>query len=1069
MTCPAPESLLEWLEGHTPSVEIEVHLRRCAACAEQARRTRAILSMLKRPAAQEPSGCPDAQTLSALAGAGPGPSERAALLEHLGACTACRQDAVELTRIPQEEPGMIRLKIETNGAARTVEFGAGAFSIGRAQENALSLDDKKASRKHAQLRVDPEGATIADLDSSNGTRVNGEKITSAVRLRAGDIIEIGTSRVTVEAAPVAAAAPAPAPAPEPAPVLRRSHDLRRSAVARARQGTPAWKKAAMAAGVLVTLGVLAIVGYKVANTKTGSNTIVKRSPEAELQTPVSTRPLPANESELAAYHETSAAVAAALEAKKYGEAQKAIEALEKAFGKRVLSAELRRLRAQYDEAVRPDFENINGQLRALKEAGKAAEAEQLLAEHQPRFAGSTYGLRLKLTALGTLPPEEEKALARATPAKVDVTPKPVEEEMPADPIDPALARLITAIQSGDLGQKRIAFAEGKEGTVASADPKGVTFNVGDQKETVAWDEIPPRQVYNMMVATKLGGEDLLSAAQWCYGAELPGEGDQLLNRYWDKDQPGAPQRKAEVDELLARLRNEPKPGAGYVFHDGTFKAPDAVAKQEAKTQASVRSGLLASSLKKGETAEKLIDATAQEAWSRHNVQGLKTSSNAEFMRRVYLDLIGVIPSVEEAAAFLRNPRRDALIDKLLEHPRYGRQAADMWGRSIVNDDARQGNIGIYIKPFQVWLEAQFNKGVPMDKIAFELLTAEGEIEQNPQVLYITQNAVKQNGYLDTTADVSSHWMGIQISCAKCHDHPFAKWTQQNFYEMASFFTATRARQYRASDNDPFKFSLGEGQGMGVPLPPRLTDAGVTSVKPRFYNEKDPGEGDRPREKFARLLISPENRQFARAVVNRTWASLFGRGIVHPTNGFDDNNKASMPELLDQLAIAFIANDYDMRWLNRSICRSKVYQLSSESRKAPEARYFHASAIRPLTAVQLVDSLERMTGDEDMKSPRVRNELERLFEVNINNLAESKISIQQALTLLNSEMLHASIRTMVQRVSKEGRPLDLIYLGSLSRFPNAAEMTRAAQLTGRQEGLEDVAWALINSSEFIFNH
>lgn len=512
----------------------------------------------------------------------------------------------------------------------------------------------------------------------------------------------------------------------------------------------------------------------------------------------------------------------------------------------------------------------------------------------------------------------------------------------------------------------------------------------------------------------------------------------------------------------------------------------------------------ATGLSKGDLADKLIDRYTEEEWRKRKVKAADRSETHEFLRRVCLDLAGVIPSVDEAREFLKSRasnKREKLIDALLERPEFGRHWADVWDRALINADARQGEVGRYVPEFRAWLASQFNKNVAMDQIAYAMITAEGPVEEKPEAVYMIQNAVKNEGWLDAAADVSSHWMGIQISCAKCHDHPFAKWSQENFYQTAAFFVRTRAIRRQAGQNAPVFFTVADGKRGNIPLPDELMKSlQKRSVEPRFFDEFDPDGVGNPREQFAKILVSKENRQFARAVVNRFWAQLFGRGVIHPTNGFDDNNKPSHPELMEMLAIAFVENDYDVKWLLRSILNSKVYQLSSESGgKPPDETIFHAAAMRPLTPAQLVDSLTRMVGADDrskwprnaegeleppeIAAPYVRRALEDLFAVNINDIAGSKISIQQGLTLLNSELLHRALSCriptglaarLMKMYDSPGERIEHIYLAALSRYPTPGELRRAGEhlskvARGQPEGYEDIAWTLINSSEFIFIH
>jgi hypothetical protein len=490
-------------------------------------------------------------------------------------------------------------------------------------------------------------------------------------------------------------------------------------------------------------------------------------------------------------------------------------------------------------------------------------------------------------------------------------------------------------------------------------------------------------------------------------------------------------------------------------------------------------------------ASALIDRHIDARLREFRATASPRSSTEEFLRRLYLDLIGVIPTADEVRGFLpsRDPRkRERLVEDLITSRRFAYHWSVVWTSMLVGEDARRdGTARQYIEPFRAWLQEQFHANRPFDAIVRDMVTAEGRVDQRPEVFYLAQNLFKDEGHLDAAQDISQHFLGVRISCARCHDHPFARWTQRNFYETAAFLSRTHLR--RVQEENRTIFEVREGPARPVRLPG--SDA---RISPRLLDEWAPESGRALRAELARLLTMQENLQFARAVVNRAWAWFFGRGLVHPADNFDDSNPASHPELLDELARAFIRSGYDTRWLVRSIVLSQAYQRSSQirSREPPDPRAFASYEMKPLLPSQIADSLLRIAGYSDFvlrygDRPEVgrdetRRNLEDLFRVDIEDPSLYKVNVQQALAMMNSGLVHRLISCsmdggLVWRI-RQGAPgsqrtIEELYVHILSRFPTPAEvrmhMGYVQRRGGAPEAFEDVAWALLNSSEFIFNH
>ena len=337
------------------------------------------------------------------------------------------------------------------------------------------------------------------------------------------------------------------------------------------------------------------------------------------------------------------------------------------------------------------------------------------------------------------------------------------------------------------------------------------------------------------------------------------------------------------------------------------------------------------------------------------------AGDAEFLRRIYLDLHGVIPSVEEAARFLNDAdpnRRARLIDTLLARPRYGESLADIWQGYLFSplaDDPRRAD------RLRAWLAERFNAN-SWDQIATELLTATGKIEDNPAVIYLIEGRHPRT-VPELTELTSRYFLGIRLSCAQCHDHPFVDWKQQDFWGMAAFFTQIqtpgRAKQvYKVGLKDDTQMTLSSIASSGAP-------DGFVFRRPTFLDGTEAPDGNSltHRAALAAWLTSSENPFFARAMVNRTWWRLFGRGLVNPVDDMHAANPASHPQLLNLLSQRFIASGYDLKFLTRALVQSRAYQRTSRPGDAPDeqAALFGRMSVKVLSAGQLCDSLVTIFG------------------------------------------------------------------------------------------------------------
>jgi hypothetical protein len=444
-------------------------------------------------------------------------------------------------------------------------------------------------------------------------------------------------------------------------------------------------------------------------------------------------------------------------------------------------------------------------------------------------------------------------------------------------------------------------------------------------------------------------------------------------------------------------------------------------------------------------------------------------------------------------AFLKNSRADkrcAKIEELLARPEYAAHWALLWDDLLIGYDAKirtDSKNALY-----TWLRDEcFSRNLAYDQMVTRLLTARGVNNEFGPVNFLIKLSSKGGGAINMTGRITRIFLGTQIQCAQCHDHPFDRYTQDDFYGMVAFFSRVSSKKvdgkdqkdtrYELLDSSKGEVSYGEGKER-------------KTAKPHYLDGVEPAAGKDRREEFVRLLLRPENLQFSRAAVNRLWAHFFGRGIVDPVDDFSGKYKPSHPEVLDELAREFAAENYDLKWLIRVITNSRTYQLSSRKpRNAGHELYFSYAQTRALSPEQMVSALLGAVGEEAMGggklakpgAPNPRDQMLKQFRTAFGN--EDKVdlidytgTIPQALLLMNGNTLNQGVASKNNRLSailgeyaSAGDRVNQIFLAILSRMPSERERATYvayAQSGGnRREAHEDVCWALLNSSEFLFNH
>src|SRR5262245_62177375 len=317
-----------------------------------------------------------------------------------------------------------------------------------------------------------------------------------------------------------------------------------------------------------------------------------------------------------------------------------------------------------------------------------------------------------------------------------------------------------------------------------------------------------------------------------------------------------------------------------------------------------------------------VDALLEARWKAAGVTPNPSATEAAFLRRASLDLTGAIPSVSEVRAYLaddRPDRRARLIDSLLKKPTHATRLSNHWRDAMLPRSSQQVRFG-QTQPFEQWLRGKFADDAPYDAMVRELLTATGDFGQVGPALYYTSLELKAE---ELAASTSKIFLGVQIACAQCHNHPFDVWTQKDFWGYAAFF-ARLQRPPQAQQQ--FAAAVADAPQGEVTLPNT-----ETVVAPQFLGSDRPAEPTSAtrRQQLAEWMTSKENPYFARAAVNRVWALLFGYGLVNPIDDFGKHNKPVDETLLNELAADFADHGYDIRRLFRLLANTRAYGLSSE--------------------------------------------------------------------------------------------------------------------------------------------
>jgi Protein of unknown function (DUF1553)/Protein of unknown function (DUF1549)/Bacterial Ig-like domain (group 2) len=485
------------------------------------------------------------------------------------------------------------------------------------------------------------------------------------------------------------------------------------------------------------------------------------------------------------------------------------------------------------------------------------------------------------------------------------------------------------------------------------------------------------------------------------------------------------------------------------------------------------------------------------------------ASDAEFIRRAYLDAAGILPTPSDVDRFLKDSspdKRNRLIDELIKRPEFVDYWTYKWSDLLLVSSNHLSNDEMW--SYYKWIRESVATNKPWNQFATEVITASGNTLKNGAANYW----VIHRDPLDTSENMAQAFLGINISCAHCHNHPLAKWTQKDYYGMANLFARVRLKTFEPSGarpgvgvlfNDVTVYSAPTGEFMDdrlmVPLPPKPLDAAALS-------SEVPGD---TRQYFAKWLTSADNPFFARNIVNRIWRNFMGRGLIEPVDDLRDTNPATNDELLNALVKDFVEHNFDVDHLIRTIMQSATYQTSSKPLKenADDDKYGSHYLIRRLPAEVLLDAYSQVTqvpekfegypaGMRGLQLPDTAVESYFLTAFGRPVRQQSRESertsvptITQALHIINGDTLNNKLRApgnsidmLIRLGFDDGQIVDYLYLASLSRHPTDAE--RAALVPAlsaaeqqkipgvddpRRSALNDMAWALLTGEEFMFEH
>ncbi len=492
----------------------------------------------------------------------------------------------------------------------------------------------------------------------------------------------------------------------------------------------------------------------------------------------------------------------------------------------------------------------------------------------------------------------------------------------------------------------------------------------------------------------------------------------------------------------------------------------------------------------GQLAERnYIDTLVHKKLRKLRISPSELCSDEAFLRRVYLDIVGILPNAEEYQRFVNEKaadKRERLVDELLGRKEFAELWVLKWAELLQIRSSNQVSYKAMLLYYN-WLQDQIARNVPTNQMVRDLLAAKGGTFKNPATNYYQT----ETDTLKVAENVAQVFMGMRIQCAQCHNHPFDRWTQDDYYGFAAFFSQI-GRKPADDPRETIVFNSGAGD-VRHPVGGRV-------MPPKFLGGTQPDvAGKDRREAVANWLASPDNPYFASNLANIVWAHFFGQGIVHEVDDARVSNPASNPELLAELGKRFTQYNYDFKKLVRDICTSHTYQRATPPNEsnAGDTRNFARASIRRIKAETFLDCLSHVTETKN-KFPGLPagaravqiadGSITTYFLTAFGRATRETVcscevklepTLSQSLALLNGDATTQKIQAgnlIGRRLAEKKMPVDIIdelYIRCLSRKPTPDEKTKldsfVAAESDKQKVLEDVFWGLLNSREFMFNH
>lgn len=490
-------------------------------------------------------------------------------------------------------------------------------------------------------------------------------------------------------------------------------------------------------------------------------------------------------------------------------------------------------------------------------------------------------------------------------------------------------------------------------------------------------------------------------------------------------------------------------------------------------------------------ARNYVDELAFAKLKKLRIPPAKTCDDNTFIRRVFLDILGQVPTPEETNAFLADTapeKRNALIDKLLERPEFSDVWAMKWAdvlkvQQVANVLDRKG-----VNRYNDWIRGAITSNVPLNELVTKILTAEGGNFTNPAANFF----VLDTDPLVMAENVAQVFFGIQIKCAQCHNHPFERWTMEDYYSFAAFFSQV-GRKASSDPRETVIFNSGSGEVKNV--------KDGAQMAPKFLGGDTPDcSGKDRRAVLAEWLTSNDNPWFAKNIANRVWQQFFGSGIINPPDDVRVSNPPSNPQLLDELGRKLIEYNYDLRKLVRDITTSYTYQLSTQPRDetVTDTRNFAFAQLRRMGAETMLDAISKVT-ETQVKFPglplgasasQVADGNSGVYFLSVFGRPprtsvctcdrKENPTLAQSLHLINGDTVDNATKKPGGRLDRlitaetpSDKIIDELYVAALSRPPSEEELTQLnTYVTGAEDkraALEDTFWSLLNSKEFMFNH